>query len=273
MNNIFVRKATIKDVEDIMNIHRSCDDPWHNQEDCLSWMDTRLSRNFYIQLGIYNNTVVGHGEWIISSEPENKYLYLGMLQIDTNYQRRGIGRKMLEDGMLYAKESNCKYISVICGEDDPIEFYRKCGFVENRKIIVSTLSTTSATKDSEFEIIESAPEKIINEISFKFGHAQTASRHMWEVCNRKPITNRDRLTPAMRSNNNDYIQLSYFAGNKSGIVLCWSNSSDLKRLINASLYFGKTNGLDELIFYYDIEYVKTFHSGSQYAVELIMPFQ
>lgn len=268
MNKTNVRKATLNDVEAIRNIHRDCDDPWHTKEECLAWIENRLDRNFYIQSGIFNNKIVGHGEWIISSEPDNKYLYLGMLQIDANYQKKGIGREMVNDGLLHAKIHNCKYISVICDADDPIEFYKKCGFKENKKIMVSTLSTLNALKDNDYEMIESVPENVVNEVFFKFGYAQVASRHMWEVCNRKPKTDQTRCTPAMTYNNNDYIQLSYYEENKSGMVLCWSNSSNFKKLINASLYLGKINGLEELNFYFKNKACQFFNTKLLYSIEL-----
>ena len=88
MENIKIRQMTISesDINGIANIHRDCEDPWKETEECTAWITKRLERGFYIQAAEFNEKIVGHGEWIISDEPNKKFVYLGMLQIDKDYQ-------------------------------------------------------------------------------------------------------------------------------------------------------------------------------------------
>lgn len=106
------------DIEGICRIHRSCSDPWQDVEEGTSWVTHRLSRGFYIQVALLDGLVVGHGEWIVSDEPAGKYLYLGVLQVDADYQRQVIGRKMIEDGARYAAGQGCSSLVTI-PENDP----------------------------------------------------------------------------------------------------------------------------------------------------------
>jgi len=80
MDNVKIRQMTTSesDLNGIANIHRSCEDPWNEIEECTAWITKRLERGFYIQVAEIINEqtrlskIVGHGEWIISDEPDRK---------------------------------------------------------------------------------------------------------------------------------------------------------------------------------------------------------
>lgn len=131
MENFLIREAKLGDIKGIMNVHRNCDDPWHEENECSAWIEKRLKSGFYIQVAQIGDKIIGHGEWIISTEPKQKILYLGMLQVDDDYQRMGCGRAMIADGVIYAKKFACSKIVTIPDSDtNSIIFYEKCGFVK-----------------------------------------------------------------------------------------------------------------------------------------------
>ena len=261
VTGLVIRKATMNDIKGIQNIHRNCNDPWDNETECRSWVEKRLDRGFYIQVAVLNNRIVGHGEWIVSDEPTNKFLYLGLLQIDSDYQKQGIGRAMLNDGQYYARQNGCKSIVTIPDkETGSISFYRKCGFTHGRNIKQIKIPTIKHTDyNSNNKRIDHVPFSIIKELPFIFGLSQISSRHMWEVCNEPPKSD-DRLTPAIRTAEGDFVQFSYYKPSDTGLVLCWSPSNDIDRLLKNILCFGYECGLKQAKFSFFEQY-EHFFSG------------
>ena len=260
MDNIKIREMTASesDLKGIANIHRDCTDPWGNIEECTAWITKRLERGFYIQVAEFDGKIVGHGEWIISDEPDRKFVYLGMLQIDKDYQRKGIGRLMIADGIEYAKKNNCELIITIPDMDENADiFYRKCGFKDERKSH-SLKILTEPYKDFKFAYIsiDKVPFSAIKEKRYIFGKGQLCARHMWEVYNEKPSTD-DRFAPAILLPDGTYIQIDVTHG---GYLMIWSNSTNYSDMIKFALSFGYFLGLPHLNFDY-LEDEETFLDG------------
>ena len=90
MDNIKIRLVTTSesDLNGIVGVYKSDDwAPWSKLDECTAWITKRLERGFYIQVAEVDGKIVAHGEWIITNEPERKFLYLGMLEINENYQQ------------------------------------------------------------------------------------------------------------------------------------------------------------------------------------------
>jgi len=259
MNIIKIRQMTASeyDIKSIANIHRSCEDPWNEIEECTAWITKRLERGFYIQAAEFDGKIVGHGEWIISDEPDRKFLYLGMLQIDEDYQKKGIGRAMIDDGIEYAKRNGCKLIITLPDDGGADIFYRKCGFTDGRKSHSSKIST-EPYKDYKFEKmkLDKVPFSAVKEKKYIFGKGQFSSRHMWEVYNEKPSTD-DRFAPVILLADGTYIQIDCTHG---GSLLIWSDSENYGDIIKSALSFGYSLGLRYLIFDY-LEDEESFLDG------------
>jgi ribosomal protein S18 acetylase RimI-like enzyme len=257
---LVIRKATLNDIKGIQNIHRDCDDPWHNETECKNWVEKRLDRGFYIQVAVLNGKVVGHGEWIVSDEPDKKFLYLGMLQIDSDYQRQGIGRAMLSDGQYYARQNGCSSIITIPDNDTgSVSFYSKCGFTQGRKIKQIKVPTMMYTGyDPYNKRIDFVPFSVTKELLFIFGLSQISSRHMWEICNEPPKGD-DRATPAIKTAEGDFVQFSYYEPSDTGLVLCWSASNNTDRLLINILGFGYECGLKYVTFIFFEQYEHFFN--------------
>ena len=220
MMNLLIRKATLADCAGFQHLHREDNDPWHSEKECTAWVCKRLERGFYIQATELDGKIVGHGEWIVNNGPEGKFLYLGMLQVDADYQKRGIGYKMIEDGVRYAKELGCSRVVTIPDmETGSIEFYRKCGFMEGRKIKNIYLPTRDTGYSQIYTISENIPFSVIKSHLFIFGLGQASSRHIWEVYNQKPATDY-RFTTALLSTE-VCIQLGWFEEDESAYALLW----------------------------------------------------
>lgn len=252
--NIIIREITTGDISGIRNIHRSCEDPWNDIEECASWVTKRIERGFYMQAAELDGKVVGHGEWIISDEPDRKYLYLGLLQIDADYQRMGIGRKMIADGIEYAKSNGCDTLVTIPDtEDNSIEFYRKCGFKEEREIYKLEIPS-EICKDyiCSGKGTEKVPFEVIKHNRFLLGKCQISSRHMWEVCNEKPCSDTGRRTPAVLLEDGTYIQLSYFPEWEGGgtFAQCWAAGEDYGHILKSTLSLAYSNGRKAVELYY-----------------------
>jgi len=248
-NNIIIRAMTLNDINDLTHIHRSCGVPWNNVREGTCWIEKRLERGFYIRAAEVDGKVVAHTEWVISDEPDRKYLYLGLLDVDEDYQRKGIGRLIIADGIEYAKENGCESLVTLPESDNTsIEFYKKCGFEEKRKIY-ETKIMTEKYKDYVFakKDIEKVPFEAIKEKRFMFDRGQIASRHLWEVYNEKPSTDSERFTPAVMLDDGTFIQLSWNPA-------CWTNSENFGHIIKSALAFAYSHGRDNLVFcYFDDE--------------------
>ena len=234
------------DLDGIVHIYKPDDEgPWRKPVECEAWISKRLERGFYIRLAEVGGKIVGHAEWIISDEPDRKFVYLGMLEINENYQRKGIGRAMIADGIEYAKKNNCPIIVTSPDTETGAEiFYRKCGFTDARKHY-NLKMLTEKYKNYKFDKIniDKVPFLAIKEKKYIFGKGQFCSRHMWECYNEKPSTD-DRLAPAILLPDGTYIQLGYWEGDDGGYIMIWSNSENYGDIIKSALSFGYSLGIE-----------------------------
>ncbi len=63
------------------------------------------------------------------------YALVENVVVHTEYQKKGIGRQLIESAIEIAKESNCYKIMLLSGKDNKNHaFYEKLGFDRNRKV-------------------------------------------------------------------------------------------------------------------------------------------
>jgi ribosomal protein S18 acetylase RimI-like enzyme len=64
------------------------------------------------------------------------YSLIENVVVHTEYQKRGVGRTLMNEAMKIAKESNCYKIMLLSGSDNKNHaFYEKLGFDRNRKVV------------------------------------------------------------------------------------------------------------------------------------------
>lgn len=266
MDDLAIRPAQIADSPAISRIHRGCEDPWQDSGECARWISRRIGRGFYIQAAVREGRVIGHGEWIISHEPRSMSLYLGLLQVDEDFHRQGVGSAMIADGIRYARRNGCAAIATVPDADTGAEaFYRKCEFRLADTILRCRVPTQGHNGDFGVSQGAEVPFSAIREKPFLFGLCQTSSRHMWEVCNGKPDSD-TRLTPAVRTAEGSFLQLSYFPGDLSALVLCWAGAEEGKNIVKSARAFGASLGLNALEFVFRREHAELF-AGEQVLEE------
>ena len=262
MDNVKIRKATASesDLNGIVHIHRKEEHiPWNNIESCTLWTTKRLECGFYITIGEIGGKIISYAEWVISDEPDRKILYLGYLQVDPDYQRKGIGRIIIADGIEYAKKNKCPQIVTNPEVQDGADiFYRKCGFKNARKLF-SLQILTESYKDYTFqkEILDKVPFSAVKERKFIFGKWEFASSHIWQVFNESA---HGRKSHVISLQDKTFIQID--DGSDGGAVMIWANtnSTNYSDIIKSALSFAYSIGYHHLDFAY-LEDEESFLDG------------
>lgn len=244
--NIIIRNVDLNtDIQGIREAHGE-DEIWGSDQACFMSQKTRLENGFFIQVAEYNDHIVGHAEWVISDEPEDRFLYLGMLQIHREYQKRGIGTKMIESGVAYARENNCAFIRTMPDiETGSIEFYQKNGFTRTGcSNSTLTLKTISVPVKSAVRV-EKVPFSVVKTLPFKIVLYQHASSHMWNIYNAR--SENDKRTVFSFRIGESYINIGAFEPTDRASVACWSKQLT-PALIKEILAVGNSLGYQYLSF-------------------------
>ena len=220
--DIIIRNINIDtDIQGIRETHGS-DEHWGSDETCFMSGKTSLENGFFIQVAIYGDKIVGHAEWVASDEPEHKFLYLGMLQVHEEYQKRGIDTKLIEAGAQYAKDNNCTFLRTMPGiESGSIFFYQKNGFIQTKdnNSVLKIKTTDTPVKDAVR--IEKVPFTTVKNLPFVIGLYQHASAHIWKVFNARHEY--DNRTVSSFKIGDSYINIGAFEPNDCASVTCWSD--------------------------------------------------
>ena len=226
---VTVRPATLADAPGVQKIHENCDDPWGESASCAIWLNHRLLRGFLIDVALVDDEVAGHAEWIISAEPPpaGRHLYLGMIQVRSDFQRRGIGRAMLNAGIEKAVRFACPSIQTV-PEGDAKPFYTKCGFAPRRAVVSYSVEVPPTRLSKGWRRVRTVPSAVVGSLPMRCGLVQGASAHMWEICNRpvKLFGEREQRPCARRSDGKAYVQLRYLGDESGGaLALAWAETS------------------------------------------------
>lgn len=208
------------DIQGIRKVHAT-DDHWGSDEACFLSQKSCLESGFFIQVATLEDKIVGHAEWIISHEPAHSFLYLGILQISEDYQKKGIGTKMLESGAAYAKENNCTFIRTMPEiRTGSVQFYEKNGFVKIEDVnSILTVKTQAAPEAKNAIHIDQVPFDIVKTLPLVVGLYQHSSSHIWHVYNYY----NGKTMPSFKIGD-AYININESdPADKSSDVACWSN--------------------------------------------------
>jgi GNAT superfamily N-acetyltransferase len=235
---ITVRAATIDDVEGIRSIHSACDDPWAHPGVGPVWVNHRLLRGFYIDVATVGSDVIGHAEWNLSDEPEphGRFLYLGMLQIHAEHQRKGVGRAMIEAGLTRAGSLSCRALRTV-PDENTCDFYAKSGFKRIGEVVSLELKTSDSRLPSRWSRVNRVPKRVVASLPLRLGWSgQASSSFMWEICNRPIVVagDQDRRPCARLGSGEAYVQLRYVGGN-SALAIAWAEyDTTLQALVEAA---------------------------------------
>jgi len=218
---IIIRNVDIHtDIQGIREAHGD-DEHWGSDEACFSSTKSSLENGFFIQVALCGDKIVGHTEWVISDEPKHKFLYLGIMQIHEDYQKKGIGTKLLESGAEYAEANDCAFLRTMpeieTGSD---VFYEKCGFVRTKDSNSTLKIATTAASPNNAVRIDKVPFSVVKTLPFVVGLYQHASAHIWKCYNVQDEYN-NRIIAAYKIGN-AYINIDAFKPTDCASVGCWS---------------------------------------------------
>ena len=260
MDNIKIRYATTLETDlnaVVKYIYQTEEFPGGSLKECALWTKKRIESGFYIQVAETDREIIGFAVWNISDEPDRKFIYLSMLQIDANYQRKGIGQRMIAYGIENAKKNNC--IEVVTSPDVETGadiFYRKLGFKDGRKQYLGNIKTEKY-KDYKFEktILDKVPFSAVKERKFIFGKCgEFSSRYIWGKFNQnlsKPSENTEKQTVVLLADGT-YIQIIHWDDDDNGVLIIWANTVSYEDIIKSALSFGYSIGLSQ----FEINYLE-----------------
>ena len=253
--NITIRRATPADIPGICHVNRGEEGPWAKYESCLDAVNTRLDNGFYVQVAETEGRIVGHGEWIISDEPRGRTCYLGQLQVDPDWQFCGVGRRMISNGISYARAGGCSTVTLIPEQETHSEiFYAKCGFIRGDDIFTCPLKSRPGMFCGEHTDL--APHSAVNELPFIFGLTQTASEHMWQVFNR-PASWDTRQKDTLIGDG-FCIQLGGWSKARNALLLAWALPEKAEETVGTALAFAHELGYPGVDFHFRPEWKQLF---------------
>ena len=244
--DILIRNVDIEtDIQGIRAAHGS-DEHWGSDQACFMSSKTSLENGFFIQVAVCEEKIIGHAEWVVSDEPDCRFLYLGMLQIHEEYQKRGIGTKLIESGANYAKNNNCAFLRTMPSiESGSIYFYQKCGFIQTKDSNSTLKIKTIKTLAKNAERIDKVPFAAVKALPFVIGLYQHASAHIWKVYNAQHEYDDRKVSSFVIGES--YINIGAFEPAERASVTCWSKQIT-PALINEILAVGGSLGYKYLSF-------------------------
>ena len=256
--DIIIRNINLEtDIQGIREAHGS-DEHWGSDEACFRSGQTSLENGFFIQVAICNDKIVGHAEWVLSDEPQHRFLYLGMLQIHETYQKRGIGTKLMESGAVYAKDNGCAFLRTMPGiESGSIFFYQKNGFVQTKDSNSTLKLETISVPIKNAVCIDRVPFTAVKFFPFMIGLYQHASAHIWKVYNARHEY--DDRTVSSFMIGESYINIGAFEPTERASVTCCSKQLT-PALIKEILAIGGSLGYKYLSFCILDENISCFDS-------------
>lgn len=167
MTEIVVRRGGLKDIDQIVKVHSSdlendlwyafpngqrveTKDPenlslyerwlnggsWMSNELCTIYINSLLLGGHIPIVAEIDGMVVGELELFFGWESDHKlYAHIGVLQVHKDFQRQGIGTKLLQKAISTAKKRGASYLSVR-PRDLLQPFYQEYGFSEWLKTVV-----------------------------------------------------------------------------------------------------------------------------------------
>ena len=250
MDRLEIRPAVPEDIPGICRVNRGEPGPWAHIESCTAHVLNRMKNGFYVQIAVLSGQIVGHAEWIVSDTYRGRSFYLGQLQVEPSLQKRGVGRRMIEDGIRRARLEGCGTVTLIPEPETGSEaFYEKCGCTRGREIVCCRLPALPGETDGIRA--EEAPHGIVKSLPFVFGLTQTSAEHMWQVYNRESELSGRQVDTLIGG---DFcIQIGGFDRKKDAFVLAWSGG-DIPGLIRTAQAFAHACGYPGAAFHFFSEY-------------------
>jgi len=225
MPDVIMRPATLDDVQGIHEIYR-CDkdpSPWSRSDECIIMVNHRLLTGIVVLVAEHSGRIVGHADYVLSQEPEpfGKTIHLSVLQVHSDFRRRGIGRLLIEWGAKLGREKACSMLTTQPA-DEAKGFYKACGF---QCILdqVEALVRIDGIHWNGWHEVDRVPHEAVSRLPMRMGRVQS-SEDMWHMCN-FGVRIAGPMHPAARlADGTTFVQLRYVNGNHDKpLVVSWAD--------------------------------------------------
>jgi len=140
--NLVIGKSNLEDLEEVLNLYPHLfliDDPAPSREKLKEIWHMFISNSaMSCLLAKLDGKAVASCCLVIVpnlTRGGRSYALIENVVVHSEYQKMGIGRKLMEKAIELAKESNCYKIMLLSGVDNKNHaFYEKLGFDRNRKV-------------------------------------------------------------------------------------------------------------------------------------------
>lgn len=249
LGSLTVRAVRLHDVPGICQVHAGSVGPWVDPVECAVFVNHRLRRPFLCCVADSDGRIVGHAEWIADRAPPGPgRLYLGMLQVHRDWQRRGVGRRLVAGGEDLARREGCARLRTI--PDSGAEgFYERCGF----EMVEVAASFWQPVADVQlppgWRRARTVPAWVPRRHALRLGWVQASAAHMWEICNRPAgLAGDEYRHPCLARKDGRAFAQVRFEGVTEGLALAWSEPEvPLAQLLAAALHLGAGHGLARLL--------------------------
>jgi len=130
-----IRKFEYKDMSDIQRLFGILTDTEISESDLINRLDF-INNSSIDFLYVYdlNGSVIGLLGFRIREniEENSRYGEISVIVVDSNYQKQGIGKQLIEFAEQLAKDFNCKGTWLVSGfgrEEKAHQFYKSLGYV------------------------------------------------------------------------------------------------------------------------------------------------
>lgn len=98
----------------------------------------------------------GHQSTHVETTPTEKIIFLGLLSVDPLQQSRGIGRKLMDFGLTYTKDTLGRthaVINALTQRPEIINWYKRLGFVDYGERVCYPDQTRTSHEDVHFSAL------------------------------------------------------------------------------------------------------------------------
>lgn len=138
-----IRPAVLEDVQCLNRVktmdqvfQTTCNDMGESLHQTLSWMEN-LTRDDYLFVAETSDKseaeVIGYVMLEVNSNPRFRHTANLRIAVSTDYQKHGVGSKLLAFALEYADKWLCLFrveLTVMCHQKATISLYKKYGFIE-----------------------------------------------------------------------------------------------------------------------------------------------
>lgn len=156
--------------------------PWMSPETCAIHLNNLLLRQHTPVVAEKDNRVVAEMELFVGREgrPYGRNCHIGVLYVHRREQRRGIGRRMVEHAIKYARESRCDTLTVASDSACAV-FYRKCGFSFQDTLVEVEAAPGKYPVDLSPMPAQISLQAFTWGMSMKIGRLQSSAFHVFEM--------------------------------------------------------------------------------------------